>query len=176
VHVNEAIRRVGVASRDLAQRLGRRATQSEIAKQLGMPFDMVDQALSVVREPLPLENRTGDRGGYDLATSVADVASPSPFQAASQREIKQRVDAALKGLNPREETIVRMRFGIGRETARTLEQIGGRLRLSRERVRQIEGLALAKIKASPLCRELAGLFGVGEGDGLTGSATSRCAR
>jgi RNA polymerase primary sigma factor len=176
VHVNEAIRRVGVASRDLAQSLGRHATPAEIAKQLQMPFDMVDQALSVVREPLPLENRTGDSGGYDLATSVADVASPSPFHAVSQREMEQRVDAALKGLNPREETIVRMRFGIGRETARTLEQIGGRLRLSRERVRQIEGLALAKIKASPLCRELAELFGVGETNGLTGSATSRFAR
>jgi RNA polymerase primary sigma factor len=159
VHVNEAIRRVGVASRDLAQSLGRQATPSEIAKQLGMPFDVVDQALSVVREPLPLENRTGDGGNYDLATSVADVASPSPFHVVSQREIEQRVDAALKGLNPREETIVRMRFGIGRETPRTLEQIGGRLRLSRERVRQIEGLALAKIKASPLCRDLAALTG-----------------
>ena len=162
VHMNEAIRRVGVASRDLGQSLGRRATAREIATQLRMPVDTVDQALSVVREPLPLENRGGEPGGYDLATSVPDVGSPSPFQAVSQREIEKRVDAALKGLNPREESIVRMRFGIGREAARTLEQIGGRLRLSRERVRQIEGLALAKIKASPLCRELAELFGVGE--------------
>jgi RNA polymerase primary sigma factor len=175
VHVNEAMRRVGVASRDLGQSLGRQATPSEIAKQLRMPIDIVDQALSVVREPLPLENNSGERGGYDLATSVPDVGSPSPFHAVSQREIEKRVDSALKALNPREETIVRMRFGIGRETARTLEQIGGRLRLSRERVRQIEMVALTKIKSSPLCRDLAELFGVGEAHGPMGSATSRCA-
>jgi RNA polymerase sigma factor (sigma-70 family) len=176
VHVNEAIRRVGVASRDLRQSLGRQATPREIATQLRVPIDTVDQALSVVREPMPLENNNGERGGYDLATSVPDVASPSPLHAVSQREIEKRVDSALKELNPREETIVRMRFGIGREVATTLEQIGGRLSLSRERVRQIEGLALAKIKASPLCRELAELFGVGATRGLTGSATSRFAR
>jgi RNA polymerase primary sigma factor len=176
VHVNEAMRRVGVASRDLGQSLGRQATPREIATQLRVPIDTVDQALSVVREPLPLEHNSGERGGYDLATSVPDVGSPSPLHAVSQREIEKRVDSALKGLNPREETIVRMRFGIGREVATTLEQIGGRLSLSRERVRQIEGLALAKIKASPLCRDLAELFGVGETRGVTGSATSRFAR
>jgi RNA polymerase primary sigma factor len=96
------------------------------------------------------------------------VASPSPFHAVSQREIEQRVDSALKELNPREEIIVRMRFGIGHELATTLDQIGGRLSLSRERVRQIEGLALAKIKASPLCRDLAELFGVRDLRGLAG--------
>jgi len=176
VHVNEAIRRVGVASRDLGQSLGRQATPREIATQLRMPIDVVDQALSVVREPLPLENTDGERGGYDLATSVPDLGSPSPFHAVSQREIERRVDSALKRLNPREESIVRMRFGIGREAARTLEQIGERLRLSRERVRQIESLALAKIKASPLCNDLAELFGVGASpDGPMGSATTRCA-
>jgi len=168
VHVNEAIRRVGVASRDLGQGLGRQATPSEIAAQLRMPLDMVDQALSVVREPLPLENSTGNSRAYDLAISVPDVGSLSPFHAVSQREIEQRVDSALKELNPREETIVRMRFGIGQEAATTLDQIGGQLSLSRERVRQIEGLALAKIKASPLCRDLAELFGVRDLRGLAG--------
>jgi RNA polymerase primary sigma factor len=168
VHVNEAIRLVGLASRDLGQDLGRKATPREIASQLRMPIDMVDHALSVVREPLPLENSSDDRGGYDMAHSVPDAQAPSPFQAVSRREMEQRVDTVLRGLKPREETIVRMRFGIGREAARTLEQIGQRLRLSRERVRQIEGHALAKIKASPLCRDLAELFGVEETCGLTG--------
>ena len=172
VHVNEAIRRVGVASRDLSQSLGRQATPREIARQLRMPLDTVEHALSVVREPLPLENTSGESGSYDLATSVPDVGSPSPFHAVSQREIGQRVHSALKGLNPREETIVRMRFGIGSEAARTLEQIGARLRLSRERVRQIEGLALAKIKASPLCRDLAELFGVGHTPDLGARSSS----
>ena len=166
VHVNESIRKVGFVSRDLSQSLGRTARPEEIAAQLRMPLDTIDQALSIVREPLPLENTGGDRGGYDTANVVPDEQTPSPFQVVAQREIAQRVESVLRELNPREETIVRMRFGIGREAARTLEQIGERLRLSRERVRQIEVLALAKIKASPLCRDLAELFGAGRTRGL----------
>ena len=174
-HMNDAIRQVGLVSRDLSQSLGRTATSGEIATQLRLPVGTVDDALSVVREPMPLESSGGERGGYDVATVLADAHTPSPFHAVSQRQIEQRVEVVLRELDPREETIVRMRFGIGREAARTLEQIGERLRLSRERVRQIEKLALAKIKASPLCRDLAELFGVGEARGLTGTATSRCA-
>lgn len=160
VHVNEVIRRVDIAARDMAQHLGRKPTPQELSGKLGMPVEMVDHALSVVREPLPLEDRTGDHESYDMAQSVPDKQNATPFHDAAQTEMKQRVESVLKELSPREETIVRMRFGIGREAARTLEQIGQRLRLSRERVRQIEGLALEKIKASPLCRDLAELFGV----------------
>lgn len=176
VHVNEWIREVDFSARDLRQSLGRTATPHEIATQLRMPVDTVEDALSVVREPLPLED-SSDRGGYDVAKSVPDEQVPSPFNQVSQREIKERVESVLQELNPREETIIRMRFGIGREAARTLEQIGERLRLSRERVRQLESMALAKIKASPLCRDLAELFGVGVGGRRRpmGSATSRYA-
>ena len=159
VHVNEDMRKVDYAARDLGQHLGRKATAPEIATQLAMPVEAVQQALSVVREPLPLDHSEGDREGYDLAKSVPDERIPSPFDDVSQRQIRQRVDVLLRKLNAREEKIIRMRFGIGREASRTLEQIGGKLRLSRERVRQIEGLALSKIKASPLCRDLAELFG-----------------
>lgn len=162
VHVNEVIRRVEVAARDMAQELGRRPTPVELSAKLGMPLEMVDQAVSVVREPLPLEDRNGDHESYDLAQSVPDDQNATPFQDAAKSEMKQRVESVLRELSPREETIVRMRFGIGREAARTLEQIGQRLRLSRERVRQIEGLALEKIRSSPLCRDLAELFGVVE--------------
>jgi RNA polymerase primary sigma factor len=159
-HMSEDMRKVALAARDLGQSLGRQATASDIAARLGMPVDTVDRALSVVREPTPLEDGSGDREGYDFIKSIPDDRVPSPFQDSAQRQIRQRVDSALRGLSSREETIVRMRFGIGRETSRTLEQVGKRLRLSRERVRQIEGVALAKIKASPLCRDLAELFGV----------------
>ena len=120
---------------------------------------MVDHALSVVREPLPLEDTSAHHESYDLAQSIPDKQSATPFQGVAESEMKERVESVLRELSPREEAIVRMRFGIGREAARTLEQIGQRLRLSRERVRQIEGLALEKIKASPLCRDLAELFG-----------------
>jgi RNA polymerase primary sigma factor len=160
-HMKDSLRQVGLASRDLSQSLGRTATHDEIASQLKIPVNAVDEAFSVVREPMPLEGTTTDNGHYDVTNSVADVQTPSPFHAAAQRQIEQRVDVVLRELNSREETVVRMRFGIGREAARTLEQIGERLRLSRERVRQIEKLALAKIKASPVCRELAELFGAG---------------
>jgi len=166
VHVNEKMRKVEFAARDLSQRLGRKATPGEIATKLSMPVDTVDHALSVVREPMALEDSSGDGEGYDLTRSFPDRSTASPFDQTLQRQIERRVETLLRDLNPREETIIRMRFGIGREAARTLEQIGERLRLSRERVRQIEWLALGKIKASPLCRELASLFGIDETPGL----------
>ena len=145
------LRKVEFASRDLGQRLGRRATSREIAMQLRLPVAAIDRALAIVREPLPLE---GGPDGFDAASSVADTQVPSPFHHVSQREIRQRVGSALRELNPREETVLRLRFGIGPEAARTLEQIGQLLRLSRERVRQIESVALKKIRASARCRDL----------------------
>jgi len=166
VHVSEAIRKVELAARDLTPSLGRKATPQEISKQLGMPLDVVGHALSVVREPMPLEDGVVGSGGYNVAKFIADDHAASAFEDVSQREIKERVAAVLQELNPREETIIRMRFGIGREASRTLEQIGERLRLSRERVRQIEAIALKKIKISPVCRELAEMFGIGETSGL----------
>lgn len=158
-HAGEEMRKVEYAARDLSQHLGRKATPSEIAKQLSMPVDTVEQALSIVRLPLPLEGSGDDRGGYDLVKVLPDTRVPSPFHSASQREIEQRVESALGDLNHREESVVRMRFGIGNDATQTLAQIGERLRLSRERVRQIEAVALAKIKASPRYRELAEMFG-----------------
>lgn len=158
VHVSERVRKLAHAAGDLRHRFGRAPTPSEIASQVGMPLDVVDDVLSIVREPRPLEGSSDDPDAYDVATFVPDVTSPSPFDDASHRELRQRVDSVLRGLKPREETVIRMRFGIGREVSRTLEEIGRHLRLSRERVRQIEGLALSKLRDSPLCRELTGLF------------------
>jgi RNA polymerase primary sigma factor len=165
--VNHEMRKVEYVARDLSQHLGRNATSHEIAAQLRVPVGTVELALSIVREPLPLEGKVGDRDAYSVATFVPDARVPSPFHDASQRELKQRVESVLRDLNPREETVVRMRFGIGQEAARTLAQIGERLRLSRERVRQIEAVALAKIKASPLCRDLGELFGLVPGGAKT---------
>jgi RNA polymerase primary sigma factor len=159
VHVDADMQKIDYAARDLGQTLGRKATSVEIAKQLTMPIATVHEALAVVREPLPLDGSADDREGFDLANSLPDDRIPSPFQDVSQREIRERVEAVLRELNAREEKIIRMRFGIGCDAARTLENIGDALRLSRERVRQIEALALAKIKASPLCQDLAEWFG-----------------
>ena len=160
VHMNEHIRKVEFAGRDLSLQLGRNASPQEIAARLEMPADVVEEALAVVREPMPLDGTAGDHEGNPLANSIPDESRPSPFHHAASREIAQRIESILRGLNAREETIIRMRFGIGREAVRTLEQVGHRLRLSRERVRQLERRAIAEIKASPLCRDLAELFGV----------------
>jgi len=158
IHTSTRIRKVQFAARDLGQCLGRKATSREIAMQLKVPVDAIDRALSIVREPLPLEG--GDHDGFDVTKSLADTQAPSPFHHVSEREIRQRVGSVLRELNPREQAIIRMRFGFGPEAARTLDQIGERLSLSRERVRQIEWVALKKIRASPRCRDLAELFGV----------------
>jgi RNA polymerase sigma factor (sigma-70 family) len=156
-HASDTVRKVGVVARDLSQRLRRRATPREIASQLRLPVEIVDHALFVAREPLPLEGSTRDGEAYDVAEFVWDGQAVCPFEHVAQREVEQRVETVLCELDPREETILRMRFGIGRDVTRTLEQIGEQLRLSRERVRQIESLALAKMRASPLCRHLAGV-------------------
>ena len=166
LQVGAELRKVAFAARDVSQQLGRKATPLELAKQLGMPVDAVEEALAIVQQPVPLEGCAGDGEGYDLANLLPDTRAPSPLQEVSQRQIKQRVESVLKALNPREESVVRLRFGIGMGATNTLSQVGERLRLSRERVRQIEVIALAKIKASPLCRELAELFGAEAAFGL----------
>lgn len=159
-HISETIRKIERASRDLDRHLGRKPTATELAKHLKMPLNKVDQALAIVTEPLPLEVRIGGGEGHDLASVVPDQRSPTPFDHASQRELTQRIETVLQELNPREATIIRLRFGLGPDCSRTLEQVGERLRLSRERVRQLEWGALAKIKASPRCGELADLLGL----------------
>ena len=171
VHMSAAIRRVDLAARDLSPRLGRAPLPHEIATQLGMPLATVWEALAVVREPAALDDGGGEWGGHDVEKIRPQGDVTSPFDHASRLQISSRIDRALQALNTREATILRMRFGIGRETSRTLEQIGALLLLSRERVRQIESIALAKIKASPLRRDLAELFGIKGDDGLRAHAS-----
>lgn len=160
VRVTETIRKVERAARELYQRLGRSATPREIALHLKMPLNTVDHALSVVPEPLSIEDGSGDREGYDVGKLFPDETAPSPYDQARQREIERRVESALAELTAREAKIIRLRFGIGPDPAQTLEQVGVLLRLSRERVRQLERDALSKIKASPLSDELATLLGI----------------
>jgi len=154
------MRQVGFASRDLTRRLGRKPSSGEIAAQLGMPVDSVERAMSVVREPSPLEHPPGDPTGLDLSKTIPDDSAPSPYEEAVKRQLGRRLDSILARLNPREEEIVRLRFGIGHDDTRTLEQIGRKLRITRERVRQIESIALSKLKRSVQSRELAGLYGI----------------
>jgi RNA polymerase primary sigma factor len=171
VHMNENIRKIHHAARDLGAHFGRKATAPEIARRLTMPVETVEHALSVVREPMSLDASLGALEGHDLSSTIPDTSAPSPFQRAGEGQIRERVRWILLKLKPREARVIRMRFGIGGEAPHTLEQIGVHLRLSRERVRQIEWIALKKIKASPTCRELGELFGITAFPALRASAS-----
>jgi RNA polymerase sigma factor (sigma-70 family) len=146
VHVNEKIKKISRVSRELAETLGRKATPQEIAKKLRMPVSKIEEILGVVQDPQALEDMSGDDDSPSLLRFVADPNAPCPLERTVDRELREKVEATLKVLSSREEEIIRLRFGIGREMPYTLEEIGRVMGLSRERVRQIEATALKKIQ------------------------------
>lgn len=159
VHVNEKIKKVKRVTREMSETLGRKPTPAEIAEVLEFPVSVVEEVLNVVPEPQPLEDISAAGDGYDLSKIVRDENAVDPLEQTSERQMKDRVDEVLASLAPREEEILRLRFGIDRKDALTLEEIGKHMNLSRERVRQIESMALAKIQSSPRARDLRELFG-----------------
>ncbi len=146
VHVNEKIKKISRVSRELAETLGRKPTPAEIAKKLRMPVAKVEEILGVVQDPQALEDMSGDDDSPSLLRFVADPNAPCPLERTVDRELREKVEATLRVLSSREEEIIRLRFGIGREMPYTLEEIGRVMGLSRERVRQIEATALKKIQ------------------------------
>jgi RNA polymerase sigma factor (sigma-70 family) len=146
VHVNEKIKKISRVARELAETLGRKPTPPEIARKLRMPVAKVDEILGVVQDPQALEDMSGDDDAPSLLRFVADPNAPCPLERTVDRELREKVEATLKVLSNREEEIIRLRFGIGREMPYTLEEIGRVMGLSRERVRQIEATALKKIQ------------------------------
>jgi RNA polymerase primary sigma factor len=146
VHVNEKIKKISRVSRELAETLGRRPTPPEIAKKLRMPIAKVEEILGVVQDPQALEDMSADDDSPSLLRFVADPNAPCPLERTVDRELREKVKATLKVLSGREEEIIRLRFGIGRDMPYTLEEIGRVMGLSRERVRQIEATALRKIQ------------------------------
>jgi RNA polymerase primary sigma factor len=154
VHVNEKIKKIARVSRELAETLGRKPTPQEIARKLRMPVAKVEEILGVVQEPQALEDLSADDDAPGLLRFVADPNAVSPLERTVDRELKEKVESTLRVLNSREEEIVRLRFGIGREMPYTLEEIGRVMGLSRERVRQIEATALKKIQSAGECRDL----------------------
>src|SRR5262245_20048902 len=146
VHVNEKIKKIARVSRELVETLGRKPTPPEIAKKLRMPVPKVEEILGVVQDPQALEDVSGDDDAPSLLRFVADPNAPCPLERTVDRELREKVEKTLKVLSPREEDIIRLRFGIGREMPYTLEEIGRVMGLSRERVRQIEATALKKIQ------------------------------
>jgi RNA polymerase primary sigma factor len=154
VHVNEKIKKISRVARELAETLGRKPTAQEIARKLRMPVVKVEEILGVVQEPQALEDLSSDDDSPGLLRFVADPNAVSPLEKTVDRELREKIERTLKVLNPREEEIIRLRFGIGRDMPFTLEEIGRVMGLSRERVRQIEATALKKIQTAQECRDL----------------------
>jgi RNA polymerase sigma factor (sigma-70 family) len=154
VHVNEKIKKIARVSRELGETLGRKPTPQEIAKKLRMPVVKVEEILGVVQEPQALEDLSADDDSPGLLRFVADPNAVSPLERTVDRELREKIESTLRVLNPREEEIIRLRFGIGRDMPYTLEEIGRGMGLSRERVRQIEATALKKIQSAQECKDL----------------------
>ncbi len=138
----------------MAETLGRKPTPQEIAKKLRMPVTKVEEILGVVRDPQALEDFSADDDNPGLLKFVADPNAPDPLERAREQELREKIEQTLKVLKPREGRIIRLRFGIGRDKPYTLQEIGDMMCLSRERVRQIEAIALRKILAAQQNQEL----------------------
>ncbi len=146
VHMIETINKVLRTSRYLVQQLGREPTPDEIAVQMEMPADKVRKVLKIVKEPVSLETPIGDDEESSLGDFVEDRQGVSPADAAMAMSLEEQTRKVLATLTPREEQILRMRFGIGERSDFTLEEVGQRFAVTRERIRQIEAKALRKLR------------------------------
>ena len=146
VHMIDAINKVVRASRRILHEIGREPTPEELAEKLGMPLERVRQVLKIAKEPLSLETPIGDEEDSHLGDFIEDKSAILPIDAAIQSNLRETTTRVLASLTPREERIVRMRFGIGMNADHTLEEVGQQFSLTRERIRQIEARALRKLK------------------------------
>jgi RNA polymerase primary sigma factor len=146
VHVAETIMRVNRATQALVQDLGRRPTVAEIANAIGVPVEKVQIAMRCMYEPKSLDAPLGIEGDSTLGDLVEDARVPSPLQAAIHTALSNETERLLETLTEREATIIRMRFGLGGAGEHSLEQVGERFGVTRERIRQIEAKALARVK------------------------------
>ena len=146
VHMAEIINKVVRTSRQMLNETGREPTPEEIAQTLRMPVEKVRMTLKIAKEPLSLETPFGDEGDSRLGDLIEDQNTILPIDAAIQSNMRDITSRVLASLTPREERIVRMRFGIGINSDHTLEQVGQQFSVTRERIRQIEAKALRKLK------------------------------
>jgi RNA polymerase primary sigma factor len=145
VHMMEFYNRVTKASRELTQQLGREPTNEEIAQKLTVPTRKVEEVFRAIQDPIALQTPVGDED-TELEDFIGDKNSPSPYSDAEKTETSEQIQQVLKTLTPKEEMVIRMRFGIGADRDHTLEEVGRHLSITRERVRQIEAKALRKLK------------------------------
>jgi RNA polymerase primary sigma factor len=154
----EAITKIVRTSRRMLQEIGREPTPEELAEKLRIPLERLRKLLSIAKEPLSLETPVGDEEDSRLGDFIEDVDAILPIDAAIQSNLKETTARVLALLSPREERIVRMRFGIGTSSDHTLEQVGEQFSVTRERIRQIEAKALRKLKHPSRSRILRGFL------------------
>jgi RNA polymerase primary sigma factor len=146
VHMIETINKIVRTSRQMLHEIGREPTPEELAEKLGMPLEKVRKVLKIAKEPISLETPIGDEEDSHLGDFIEDKNTILPIDAAIQSNLREATTRVLASLTPREERIVRMRFGIGMNTDHTLEEVGQQFLVTRERIRQIEAKALRKLK------------------------------
>ncbi|HXV77298.1 MAG TPA: sigma-70 family RNA polymerase sigma factor [Candidatus Polarisedimenticolaceae bacterium] len=156
VHITEKVKRLKKVSNELKETLGRQPTSKEIARKMRLSVKKVDEILGVVQDPQPLDTMGPEEEANGVLPFVADDKAVDPLERTLDHEITSKMRSALDVLDPREEEVIRMRYGIGRKMRHTLEEIGIVLNLSRERVRQIEAIALRKIEATEESQSLRG--------------------
>jgi len=146
VHMIETINKLVRTSRQILHEIGREPTPEELAGRLSMPLEKVRKVLKIAKEPISLETPIGDEEDSHLGDFIEDKNAIQPLDAAIQGNLRETTTRVLASLTPREERVLRMRFGIGMNTDHTLEEVGQQFSVTRERIRQIEAKALRKLK------------------------------
>jgi RNA polymerase primary sigma factor len=154
VHMVDRLRMVQKASRELEQKIGRAPTPEELAEQLDLDSSKLLWLLQVTQQPISLESPIGGEEDNELGMYVEDITSPSPAQITYENMLRERLDEVLATLTPREARILRLRFGLGQDRAYTLEEVGQKFGLTRERIRQIESKALRRLRQPSRARLL----------------------
>jgi len=154
VHMIETINKIVRTSRQMLHEIGREPTPEELSEKLQMPLDKVRKVLKIAKEPISLETPIGDEEDSNLGDFIQDVNAVQPIDAAIQSNLRETTTRVLASLTPREERVLRMRFGIGMNTDHTLEEVGQQFSVTRERIRQIEAKALRKLKHPSRSRKL----------------------
>ena len=154
VHMIETINKIVRTTRQMLHSLGREPTPEELANELSMPIDKVQKVMKIAKEPVSLETPVGDEEDSSMGDFIEDKAAIMPLDAAVQSNLREATTRVLATLTPREERVLRMRFGIGMNTDHTLEEVGHQFAVTRERIRQIEAKALRKLKHPSRSRSL----------------------